>query len=96
MSTAVWPPVSSEALVAAEKASQAQELDWLLSSLQESLRSLKAGLQECADLLAPREQGSTLVLSTLRSESLKGFVTRVGTRIVKGVCQPLRACRHRS
>jgi len=35
-------------------------------------------------LLAPSEQGSTLVLSSHRSESLKGFVTRVGTRIVKG------------
>ena len=36
-------------------------------------------------LLAPEEAGSTLALSSLRSESVKGFVTRVGTRIVKGV-----------
>lgn len=36
-------------------------------------------------LLAPAEPGSTLVLSSLRSESVKGFVTRVGTKIVKGV-----------
>lgn len=46
---------------------------------------LKAGLEECAALLAPSENGSTLVVSTVRSESLKGFVTRVGARIVKGV-----------
>jgi hypothetical protein len=39
-----------------------------------------------SSLLAPTEQGSTLVVSSHRSESLKGFVTRVGTRIVKGVC----------
>ena len=36
-------------------------------------------------LLVPTEPGSTLVVSSLRSESVKGFVTRVGTRIVKGV-----------
>lgn len=37
------------------------------------------------NLLAPVEPGSTLVLSSLRSESVKGFVTRIGTKIVKGV-----------
>lgn len=36
-------------------------------------------------LLAPDEPGSTLVLSSLRSECVKGFVTRLGTRLVKGV-----------
>lgn len=46
---------------------------------------MKSGLQECVALLAPQEPGSTLALSSLRSESVKGFVTRVGTRIVKGV-----------
>lgn len=46
---------------------------------------MKEGLQECVALLAPQEPGSTLALSSLRSESVKGFVTRVGTRIVKGV-----------
>ena len=64
---------------------QARELDWLLVQLRETLQSLKAGLEECAALLAPSENGSTLVLSSVRSESLKGLVTRVGTRIVKGV-----------
>ena len=47
--------------------------------------SLKSGLEECIALLAPREPGSTLVVSSSRSESVKGFVTRVGNRIVKGV-----------
>ena len=56
--------------------------------LRETLQSLKAGLEECAALLAPAENGSTLVLSSLRSESLKGLITRVGTRIVKGVRYP--------
>jgi hypothetical protein len=56
-----------------------------LETLQDTLASLKSGLQECVALLAPEEPGSTLALSSLRSESVKGFVTRVGTRIVKGV-----------
>ena len=56
-----------------------------MSSLQETLASLKSGLEECIALLAPKEPGSTLVVSSPRSESVKGFVTRVGTRIVKGV-----------
>lgn len=67
---------------------QARELEWLLVQLRETLQSLKAGFEECAALLAPSENGSTLVLSSLRSESLKGLVTRVGTRIVKGVKLP--------
>ncbi len=60
-------------------------MQWLLESLQDSLALLKEGLEECVALLAPKEPGSTLVLSSLRSESVKGFVTRVGTKIVKGV-----------
>jgi len=85
MSTAVWPPIEAAQLVREQAASQARELDWLLVQLRETLQSLKAGLEECAALLAPTENGSTLVLSSVRSESLKGLVTRVGTRIVKGV-----------
>lgn len=67
------------------RSGQANETKWFLDSLQGSLRALKENLQECADLLAPMGPGSTLVLSSPRSESVKGFVTRVGTRIVKGV-----------
>ncbi|KAI9708753.1 MAG: hypothetical protein M1820_003708 [Bogoriella megaspora] len=65
----------------------ARELEWLLTELQATLKALKEGLEECANLLAPQEPGSTLVLSSQRSESLKGFVSRVGTRIVKGDVQ---------
>ncbi|KAI9833328.1 MAG: hypothetical protein M1819_003723 [Sarea resinae] len=84
MSTSVYPPISPDDLIKEEEASLERELEWLLTSLQGTLISLKSGLQECDTLLAPREPGSTLVLSSLRSECLKGFVTRVGTRIIKG------------
>ncbi|KAK5164272.1 uroporphyrin-III C-methyltransferase [Saxophila tyrrhenica] len=84
MSTLVYPPIPAHDLAKAEEDTRTKELEWLLSSLQETLQSLKSGLEECAGLLAPTEPGSTLVLSSLRSENLKGFITRVGTRIVKG------------
>ncbi|MCJ1245662.1 hypothetical protein MMC30_002866 [Trapelia coarctata] len=84
MSTAVWPYLPHDELIKAEDATLARELEWLLSSLQETLASLKSGLEECIALLAPVEPGSTLVVSSMRSESVKGFITRVGTRIVKG------------
>lgn len=83
MSTLVYPPIAGDKLKREAESTAAAELSWLLNALQEALTSLKSGLEECADLLAPREPGSTLVLSSLRSENLKGFVTRVGTRIVK-------------
>jgi Rogdi leucine zipper containing protein len=78
-------PTSAELPCSLLTRSQARELQWLLESLQDSLISLKEGLEDCVALLAPKEPGSTLVLSSLRSESVKGFVTRVGTKIVKGV-----------
>lgn len=84
MSTAVWPSIDAAVLADEQTASQARELEWLLVQLRDTLQSLKSGLEECAALLAPSENGSTLVLSSVRSESLKGLVTRVGTRIVKG------------
>ncbi|KAF3004160.1 hypothetical protein E8E13_005455 [Curvularia kusanoi] len=84
MSTAVWPPIAAAELAREQAQSQQRELAWLLVQLKETLQSLKAGLEECAALLAPSENGSTLVLTSVRSESLKGLVTRVGTRIVKG------------
>lgn len=87
MSTLVWPPLASDQLAKEEEECLNRELEWLLSALQDTLQSLKSGLEECADLLAPKDVGSTLVLSSHRSESLKGFVTRVGTRIVKGDVQ---------
>lgn len=64
---------------------QARELEWLLDALRETLASLKSGLEECAVLLSPDHGSKTLVLSSLRSESIKGFATRSGTRVIKGV-----------
>jgi hypothetical protein len=84
MSLTVYPPVPAEVQRKGEDEAQQLELQWLLSEFQKSLSSLKEGLDECAALLAPKEPGSTLVLSSLRSENVKGFVTRIGTKIVKG------------
>jgi len=84
MSTAVWPPIAPDKLKQVEEDSLARELAWLLETLQETLASLKSGLEECYALLAPIEPGSTLVMSSPRSECIKGHITRVGTRIVKG------------
>lgn len=87
MTTVLWPAIAQEDLIQEEEVTIARELEWLLGSVQETLKALKEGLEECAELLAPKEPGSTLVLSSLRSEHLKGFITRVGTRIVKGDVQ---------
>ncbi|KAL7649805.1 hypothetical protein ACMYSQ_011630 [Aspergillus niger] len=87
MATWAYPPVPPERLEQEVDSALAKELEWLLRSLQDSLTSLREGLHECAALLAPKEPGSTLVLSSLRSENVKGFVTRVGTKIVKGDIQ---------
>ncbi|KAI0536834.1 RAVE subunit 2/Rogdi [Xylaria digitata] len=84
MSVEIWPPIAPEQLKIEEDATQAHELTWLLESLQATLLSLKHGLEECYALLAPIDPGSTLVLSTPRAELVKGHVTRVGARIVKG------------
>jgi hypothetical protein len=64
---------------------QNRELDWLIEELHETLTNLRHGLEDCYALLAPIDPGSTLVVSTPRNEIVKGHVTRVGTRIVKGV-----------
>ncbi|GLB14103.1 37S ribosomal protein S22 [Aspergillus tubingensis] len=87
MATWAYPPLPPERLEQEVDSALAKELEWLLRSLQDSLTSLREGLHECAALLAPKEPGSTLVLSSLRSENVKGFVTRVGTKIVKGDIQ---------
>ncbi|KAI1749339.1 RAVE subunit 2/Rogdi [Xylaria castorea] len=84
MSVEIWPPIAPEKLKIEEDATQARELTWLLNSLQATLLSLKHGLEECYALLAPIDPGNTLVLSTPRAELVKGHVTRVGARIVKG------------
>ncbi|KAL8968147.1 MAG: hypothetical protein Q9197_005035 [Variospora fuerteventurae] len=76
MSAQIWPPISHEQLLKEEEDSLAAELEWLLEDLQAALASLKSGLEECLALLNVQEPGTTLALSTLRSETVKGFVTR--------------------
>ncbi|THW97910.1 hypothetical protein D6D18_05433 [Aureobasidium pullulans] len=90
MSTILWPPLLSDSastLGQQVDETRQRELSWLLLALQETLSSLKSGLEDCSSLLAPREQGSTLVVSSHRSEALKGFVTRNGSNITKGDIQ---------
>ncbi|KAI1506022.1 37S ribosomal protein rsm22 [Biscogniauxia marginata] len=84
MSVEIWPPIAPDQLKIEEDATQARELSWLLASLRTTLKALKRGLEDSYALLAPIDPGSTLVLSTPRAEAVKGTVTRVGTRIVKG------------
>ncbi|KAK3396621.1 RAVE subunit 2/Rogdi [Sordaria brevicollis] len=84
MSVEIWPPIAPEHLKSRVETSQKRELDWLVSELRETLTNLKHGLEDCYALLAPIDPGSTLVLSTPRNEIVKGHITRVGTRIVKG------------
>jgi hypothetical protein len=78
------PPPPSELTAAS---CQIHELNWLLAELQATLKTLKSSLEETYALLAPIDPGSTLVVSTPRQEAVKGHVTRVGTRLVKGTIQ---------
>ncbi|KAL2157867.1 hypothetical protein VTH06DRAFT_4920 [Thermothelomyces fergusii] len=84
MSVEIWPHLAPDALKAAVETSEKRELDWLVEELHEVLSNLKHGLEECYALLAPIDPGNTLVLSTPRNEIVKGHITRVGTRIVRG------------
>ncbi|POS88413.1 hypothetical protein EPUL_000050 [Erysiphe pulchra] len=85
MSTTVYPYLSPEKLKEAEEEARIKELSWLLESLEEdTFQALKSGIEECLALLAPVHPGSTLVLSSHRSENIKGHVTRIGSQIVKG------------
>ncbi|EJT70798.1 hypothetical protein GGTG_11821 [Gaeumannomyces tritici R3-111a-1] len=84
MSVAIWPPLSAADLKTALEDTQRRELEWLLNELHDTLQNLKHGLEDCYALLAPIDPGSTLVVSTPRNEAVKGHITRVGTRIVKG------------
>ncbi|KAF5022014.1 hypothetical protein F66182_5937 [Fusarium sp. NRRL 66182] len=95
MSIAIWPSVSPDEL--RRKASETQEfsmlirldkareLEWIVDETLQVCRDLKHGLEDCYALLAPIDPGSTLLISTPRNEKVKGTLTRVGTRIVKGL-----------
>ncbi|KAK8071526.1 hypothetical protein PG996_004874 [Apiospora saccharicola] len=84
MSVEIWPPIAPDQLKVEEDATQARELTWLLDALHETLKTLKSSLEETYALLAPIDPGATLVVSTPKHETVKGYVTRVGTRLVKG------------
>ncbi|KAG9235242.1 RAVE subunit 2/Rogdi [Amylocarpus encephaloides] len=86
MATAVFPYLPADELKKAEDESNARELSWFLDNLQEKLAEFKHGLEDCYARLSPLEdpESSTLVISTPKSELVKGHVTRVGTRVVKG------------
>ncbi|GKT42762.1 uncharacterized protein ColSpa_02943 [Colletotrichum spaethianum] len=85
MSIAIWPPVSPADLLHKKEESLRRELDWIVTETHVVLKDIRHGLQDCYALLAPIDPGSTLVMSTQRNERVKGTVTRVGTRIVKGL-----------
>ncbi|KAI5304846.1 hypothetical protein KEM56_005831 [Ascosphaera pollenicola] len=88
MATWTYPPLPTPRhLEQAQFNTLSRELQWYLASLQQSLSSLRHSLQDCSNLLAPTGHGSTLALSTPHSECVKGYVTRVGTSIVKGDIQ---------
>ena len=60
-------------------------MKWLLEDIfKQPLESTQDGLTECIGLLDPQENGSTLALSSTRSEILKGFIVRMGERVMKG------------
>ncbi|KAG7124328.1 hypothetical protein HYQ45_011653 [Verticillium longisporum] len=76
--------VNSMVLIEISTGCKARELAWILEETRAVMTELKHGLDGCYALLAPIDPGSTLVLSTHRNEKVKGHITRVGTRIVKG------------
>lgn len=84
MSLAIWPPVSPEERKLKEAEGLKNELAWITAESLDVCRDLKHGLEDCYALLAPIDPGSTLVMSTPRNEKVKGTITRVGTRLVKG------------
>ncbi|KAK9389027.1 RAVE subunit 2/Rogdi [Lipomyces mesembrius] len=83
MTTAVYPIQDSSTALNEEHKVSILELAWLLNDLSSTIGSLEDGLEGCLALLRSDQPGSTLVLSSNRSEALKGFVLRVGQNIVK-------------
>ncbi|KAG6072210.1 hypothetical protein E4U16_005562, partial [Claviceps sp. LM84 group G4] len=84
MSVAVWPHISPEDLAIKVAESLERDLQWVVEETITSCHDLKHGIEDCYALLAPIDPGSTLVMSTQRNEKVKGTITRVGTRIIKG------------
>ncbi|KHO00276.1 uncharacterized protein MAM_02199 [Metarhizium album ARSEF 1941] len=84
MTLEVWPHLSPEELHIKAAESLERELEWTVQETITLCHELKHGIEDCYALLAPIDPGSTLVMSTHRNEKVKGTITRVGTRLVKG------------
>ncbi|RCI13292.1 hypothetical protein L249_0806, partial [Ophiocordyceps polyrhachis-furcata BCC 54312] len=84
LSSDLWPPVSPEELKIEKAETLKRELVWITEETIKACRQLKHGLDDCYALIAPIDPGSTLVMSTHRNEKVKGTMTRVGSRLVKG------------
>lgn len=64
--------------------SQQKELIWLINDLKEEiLDSVMTGLEECQERLCQRHSGFKLVMSTPKSDTLIGIVTRYGTELTE-------------
>lgn len=62
---------------------QNRELEWLLKDTQTQIeRAVTEGLVECKERLCAPFSGFKLVMSSGRSEALKGIVVRVGTALL--------------
>ncbi|RDA84865.1 hypothetical protein CP532_2092 [Ophiocordyceps camponoti-leonardi (nom. inval.)] len=85
LSSDLWPPVSPEELKIEKAEALKRELVWITEETIKACHQLKHGLDDCYALIAPIDPGSTLVMSTPRNEKVKGTMTRVGSRLVKGV-----------
>ncbi|KAK7206924.1 RAVE subunit 2/Rogdi [Myxozyma melibiosi] len=83
MTTTVYPALDASSALNEEHKVSILELAWLLRDLSTTMKSLYDGLDECIALMQSDQPGSTLVLSSNRSEALKGFVVRQGKNITK-------------
>jgi hypothetical protein len=67
---------------AKELEAEQRELKWLLCDIHGGIKSsIHVGLQECLSRLSEQDDGLKLVMSSNRSETLKGIVTRVGATV---------------
>ncbi|KAK9459992.1 RAVE subunit 2/Rogdi [Lipomyces oligophaga] len=83
MTTSVYPHQNASSALNEEHKVSILELAWLLQDLSSIMASISDGLDECLTLLHDDQPSSTLVLSSNRSEALKGIVVRKGKEITK-------------
>ncbi|KAK9381689.1 RAVE subunit 2/Rogdi [Kockiozyma suomiensis] len=83
MTTSIYPHQDFSSALNEEHKVSILELAWLLRDLSTTMKSIYDGLDECVVLMQFDQSPSTLVLSSNRSEALKGFVVRQGKNITK-------------